>query len=526
MITGQSAHARSIQQRIRYALCLSLLALVPAYAEDTSKTIDTLPEAHSPQPLSQQGPQQAPQLETPQRAAEANLFDAPADPVVDSQNVIAYRSAVADIERSEGAYAQALVEPLLSLALSLQQQDRHEEAIDIVKRGAHLSRINLGLYTGDQIPLLRTQIESHLALGQYEEADERQRYLYRVERRALDGQPEAIDALMRQADWQRQAYTLEVGEEETLGGRLLLMWDLYRVALIESIKQKGNYDPSLLTPLYGMLQAQYLIAGHQSYNGSDFITNAEARFSAYNSIAFKRGSKVLKAIEELNLIHYPDTPQKHAEDLIQQGDWYWWFGKWRDAETLYRQAAEVLLPAQIDDSAQEHGTDAAPSSQTGSLASLAELDTETDASVALATDSTEAIPSAPDDTDALMTVMDGEEREILLQTIMADLFATPVPIPNVDGIHPLPPYRIDDSEELVFSFTVTDTGRVIDLERLREPDVQDDDARKRIGRLARSLKQTRFRPRFANNEPATTEQVTLSFARHHWMPPVAAMAGR
>jgi hypothetical protein len=508
---------------------LSLLALAPAYAEDTSKTIDTLPEAHSPQPLSQQGPQQGPlqtpQQETPPLAGEANLFDAPADPVVDSQNVKAYRSTVADIERSEGAYAQALVEPLLSLALSLQQQDRHEEAIDIVKRGAHLSRINLGLYTGDQIPLLRTQIESHLALGQYEEADERQRYLYRVERRALDGQPEAIDALMRQADWQRQAYTLEVGEEETLGGRLLLMWDLYRVALIESIKQKGNYDPSLLTPLYGMLQAQYLIAGHQSYNGSDFITNAEARFSAYNSIAFKRGSKVLKAIEELNLIHYPDTPQKHAEDLIQQGDWYWWFGKWSDAETLYRQAAEVLLPP-MDDTMQEGGTEATPSSQTGSLASLAELDTETDASVALATDSTEATLPASDDTGTLTTVMDKEEREILLQTIMAKLFAAPVPIPNVDGIHPLPPYRMDESEELVFRFTVTDTGRVIDLERLREPDVQDDDARKRIGRLARSLKQTRFRPRFANNEPATTEQVTLSFARHHWMPPVAAMAGR
>ena len=78
-----------------------------------------------------------------------------------------YRQAIKDLESNQGAYADQLSEYLLSLGLSLQQSGAHQDAIDAFKRGVHLARINDGLYSARQIPLLQREIASHMALGQY-----------------------------------------------------------------------------------------------------------------------------------------------------------------------------------------------------------------------------------------------------------------------------------------------------------------------------------------------------------------------
>ena len=95
-----------------------------------------------------------------------------------------YRDAIARVESSQGAYAAQLPEQLLSLGLTLQSQGRHAEAIDLFKRGAHLARINDGLYSSQQVPMLQGQIASYVAGGDYVQADERQHYMYRVQIRS------------------------------------------------------------------------------------------------------------------------------------------------------------------------------------------------------------------------------------------------------------------------------------------------------------------------------------------------------
>ena len=52
----------------------------------------------------------------------------------------ALRQAIAALEASDGAYAPGLAQPLLSLGLALQTQDRHAEAVQLFRRGAHLAR--------------------------------------------------------------------------------------------------------------------------------------------------------------------------------------------------------------------------------------------------------------------------------------------------------------------------------------------------------------------------------------------------
>ena len=84
-----------------------------------------------------------------------------------AQQERAYRDAISGLETDHGAYGGGLSEQILSLGTTLQSQGRHEEAVSLFKRGVHLARINDGLYSSQQIPLLQGQIASHIALGQY-----------------------------------------------------------------------------------------------------------------------------------------------------------------------------------------------------------------------------------------------------------------------------------------------------------------------------------------------------------------------
>lgn len=386
--------------------------------------------------------------------ADGSLLDSvdgePA-PIPDSETVADYRRAVASIEQEAGAYAPGLSEQLLGLGLALQQQGRHGEAIEVFKRGVHLARINDGLYSGGQIPLLQSEIDSHIAVGEFNEADERQVYLYRVQQRALDAGEERAQALMQQAQWQRRAYDLGLGEYGYI--RLLRMWDLYRLALNDIAEREGDSSPNLLTPLMGMLQSQYLIAGFQgetasgTYNIDAFGTRQDdGRFNAYRSSSFKRGEAVITAMYEINQRNTGADKLTAAEDLVMLGDWRFWHGLKEGALDSYRQA----------------------------LAELAELD------------------------DAQAQV----ER----------LFGEPVPLPAVDGVRPLPPTTSPDMADLLVEFGVSAGGRVVDVDRVDDGVENESQA----NRLIRQLRQTRFRPRFEGGEAVDTDTLSWAYDTTGW----------
>jgi len=66
---------------------------------------------------------------------------------------------------------------------------------------------------------------------------------------------------------------------------------------------------------------------------------------------------------------------------------------------------------------------------------------------------------------------------------------------------------------LVIGFDISGTGRVTNLERLREPEVEEEKA---IRRLVRALKNTRFRPPFADGMPVAQEGLIWSFEPVSW----------
>ena len=108
------------------------------------------------------------------------IFQQQNEPELVAPNAASYQFYITDLESRHGPYASGLAEQLLGLGVAYQSQGLHSQAVDIFKRGVHISRINSGLYNADQIPLLQRLINSLVAAGDYDTADERQYYLYRV----------------------------------------------------------------------------------------------------------------------------------------------------------------------------------------------------------------------------------------------------------------------------------------------------------------------------------------------------------
>jgi len=334
--------------------------------------------------------------------------------------------AIRRLESRDGAYSADLPEQMLSLGLALQQQERHNEAVDIFKRGVHLARINNGLYCPEQIPLLNGEIRSSIALGDYTRVDELQQYLYRVQVRGMTGGEQRAEALMQQAGWHFNAYQLGIADRGS--ERLMAMWELYRLAWNDINSTLGDTAPELLAPLYGLLRTQYLISEYRADNQPQASSlnsgypNADAsRFYAYRSENYELGRSVISAIYKVQQANHGADSDEAVEALIALGDWALWHDKRTDATKTYQLA----------------------------LAELAQRDAA--------------------------------------QVEEAGFLKEPVPLPDIKGLRTLPTPVDPEQGNILVEFGVDDRGEVRDLVRL-DSNEDIEDAASRLMRVLRNTK--------------------------------------
>lgn len=341
----------------------------------------------------------------------------------------AYRRRIEALEDHSGAFAPGLAQELLGLGLALQRRGDHPGAIEVFKRGIHLARINEGLYSQGQIAMLQGEISSRIAMGAYERADERQRYLYRIQARTLSDVTRG-QALMQHALWQRRAYEAGVGEQPFT--RLHRMWSLYRLALTEFVNAESDMSPALLPPLYGMLRSRYLISGFVGETTSGRFRTRElhpdeaSQQAAFRSQAYKQGRSVIRTIYNIRTRQPDATRDDTLESLLMLGDWQLWHGKRNDAMQTYAQLS-------------------------GELAGSGDA-----------------------------------------EALQSDFLATPQPLPAVPGVRALPEPAAGQAGRLLLEFGVTERGRVVDLERLDAHSENDAQADKIMRRLRQTPFRPRF----------------------------------
>jgi hypothetical protein len=481
-----------------------------------------------------------------------------------------YRNYIQSMEASGGAFASGLTEQLLGLGLNLQALDRHAEAAAVLKRGVHVSRVQSGLYSKDQIPLLRGEIRSLTALQRFDEVDEHQRYLARVESEVLQG-PALIDALLDQGAWAEKASQLKLGGQEARREHLRRAEGYYLEAW-QLIKSAEAQSPAMIGPLEGWFRVLHQHALYQRETGPEgrpsqdkFRDRPEDRgvdpdlLRMALSRTYIKGEEILRYIYQLNLVAGSSAGEQ-ASDLTRLGDWALWMNRPTQAHKYYEQAwnrITLVPPNTQKEPSPALGETEAPGGTGGdlSLASKAENDVIKAEHTVNPGDIKISNQDAPDKPSGETSVasqaragdaesepkVDGASQPLLATELggppvddpvmRAALFESPSPLPDIDGIRALPPFRRDAAGPLVVQFRLNESGKITQLERLAvEPaeeteatspdaDTEEDEAVAQptiksdptVDRLLRKMRKTRFRPRFEGGKPVATDMMVWSF---------------
>lgn len=168
-----------------------------------------------------------------------------AEPEDPPGSVAEMESLIAEAESARGPVAAELAVPLRGLAAAHMANENYGAAVEALRRGIHVVRMNDGLNSTGQVELLEQLIGAHIRRGDYTSADAQQTYLYRIlsYRRGHDA-PELREATLRYADWMRGAYLGDLGRERF--PRLVGLHDLYTDAIEEIEDSLGENSRELL----------------------------------------------------------------------------------------------------------------------------------------------------------------------------------------------------------------------------------------------------------------------------------------
>lgn len=121
-----------------------------------------------------------------------------------------YEGGIGTTLEASGPYSDQLREQYLSLGELYQQQGDHEKAITAFESAMHIDRVNDGLFTLRQLPLVQNIIESYAALADFDELNDHHEYLYYIQQKSYaEDDPRLLAAKEDWADWNVQSYLKE-----------------------------------------------------------------------------------------------------------------------------------------------------------------------------------------------------------------------------------------------------------------------------------------------------------------------------
>lgn len=268
-----------------------------------------------------------------------------------ARSINEYDLTLETIEDDGGVWDPQLIEQLTAQGSLQQQQGDHATAIATFDRAMHVNRINNGLHTTEQIPIVEELIESYMALEDWANVDLYYNYLFYVQQKAYGSEdPRMIPVLAQLGQWHLQAFNIGFGE--MLGLHLSSAQILFDAAVQMVNLHFGPQDERLVTYLRSIADSAYLVASNpeimSEVNRPDFRTSQDLLMAQLNQrnvdmtpAGFSAGEAALQQVvavqEEL-----ADDPYVIAEAYANLGDWYLLFRQRRVAEEQYLTAWNLL----------------------------------------------------------------------------------------------------------------------------------------------------------------------------------------
>jgi tetratricopeptide (TPR) repeat protein len=368
------------------------------------------------------------------------------------QSINQFNLSIQQQENAGGAWNSALFETLSGLGNLQQQLQNHSEALSTFDRALHISRINNGLHTAQQLPIVGEIIESHLALGNWEQADLYYDYLFYIQHRAFgSSDPRIIPVLTELGRWNMRAFSIGFGD--SLGLRLSTAQLAFNAAFRLLDTHYGRSDERFTPFLHNIASSAFQTAIHpgliDEIDRPDYLMEQDD----FRRLLDEEGSSVPqgfapgeKALQEIIAFHEQagSSPRQLAQAKADLADWYLIFGRRRDAESVYLETWNYLAD-------QENGT-----------------------------------------------------------RLQEELFATAIPIPTFDSTPRVINYRGSERPDRGqlqadygdFRFEVSRLGEV------RRVQIENEESAANAGqlqRVARELRRNYFRPVLQEGVPVTTE---------------------
>jgi hypothetical protein len=269
----------------------------------------------------------------------AALAEQPAVPGADrptltqrTAHIEGYERSVAEEEALSGPHSDALVDLLTSLGAAQQELGAHSRAIVTFERALQVVRVNRGLYTLDQAPIIRLLIESERALGDFASSVQSEDHLLRLASLNPDD-PRSVPIFRAAADKGMAAYSAASGVPRSVAN--LGLWRARRnyAAAIRTILRGSLHTSDEVRELIelerGLIRTYYLQAiaeGAPNRRGDLYYLGRES----HRRLVVYRASRI-------------GTVEEFAKALVELADWDLVFARNGKALDQYVEAYEMLV---------------------------------------------------------------------------------------------------------------------------------------------------------------------------------------
>ena len=266
-----------------------------------------------------------------------------------------YQELIDTLEREGGVYDSQLSEVMLGLGNLYQKFGRHGDAASLFDRAYHITRVNSGLYSLDQLALLEELIESNRNLKNWQALDQNYHNMLWISKRHHgENSTELLPLLDRVGRWHLTAWDLDHGQNPF--SHLVAAEQLYNWAVEIIEADGGKEDLRLINALYGIALTNYQIAA-KAANTDDFD---ELRTGFRNARQTRRALEIQRAREDIIIRSYvkgrdalrqvvqiqeknPILPiETQAMAMTHLGDWYLLFDKKNSSAQTYQEAYQLM----------------------------------------------------------------------------------------------------------------------------------------------------------------------------------------
>ena len=271
------------------------------------------------------------------------------------------RLAIEEVEAEGGPYDAGLREPLGDLADQLTAIGEHSEALQLYGRLLHISRINEGLYSDSQFPIIEKVINGNLALQDWKALNDSQDYRYFLSQQVYaDDQQARLQSLDRHINWKLMNLGFDTVKDKSQ--HLFELRDLSDQAL--EIREEGEgqegfnkldlarsyYVRAMMHFYFSLaidtsLETGRELARRKSTTGTFSDSYVPSNLDTDPQIRMERakGKRLLESLQALFAAE--DEKQQLAMSHVYFGDWYLLAGSRSKAEENYRKANDLLVEA-------------------------------------------------------------------------------------------------------------------------------------------------------------------------------------